>query len=130
MDSDQTNFSFMPPVRHLGTALLLMLTAVGCGVVSNGVQIAITNKTGGNITDIRLDFTGGVVSPEIIKDGDTYTARVNPTGDSHLELRYRDGTGTEHSERFGVYFEHGSSGRIVIEVWPAGRITLKDDTHV
>jgi hypothetical protein len=106
------------------TALLTQFAIMSCG--SRGVEVSVTNKTGSDLHQVALEFTGGVATVPLLHAGETYRTRVRPTGDTHLQLKYIDAGGKEYSDQIGVYFGQGSGGQITLNVLPGGTNTWTD----
>ncbi len=51
-----------------------------------------------------------------IAPGESATARVNPTGESELEVEFRDTDDQTHRLNAGGYFESGYRGSIRVEI--------------
>ena len=118
----------------VGAAVLcIALLLVGFAAVlwfTAGVKVVITNKTGAEVNRLEVEFTGGGVTIPAIKPGAAYRTAVQPTGESHLELRFTDASGKDRKETIGVYFEPGYSGEIFIELAPDGSVSFEDKTHL
>jgi hypothetical protein len=110
--------------------MFLLPLFAACDRTSKGIEVVLANKTGANITNVRVHFTGGVINAGTLTNEETYRTYLQPKGESHLELHFRDGAGKEHSHNIGVYFEHGYLGQILIDVLPDGKVVWKDNTHV
>ena len=113
--------------------LCIALLLVGFAVVSwftGGVQVVVTNKTGAEVKNLEVEFTGGVVTIPTLKPGTAYQATVQPTGESHLELRFTDASGKEHSQTIGVYLEEHYRGRILIDLGPDGKVVYQDQSRL
>ena len=97
---------------------------------SFGVNVIITNKMPNEIKNVEIKFTGGTITVQTIKPGIEYQTSVQPTGESHLELRYTDASGKDHDEIIGVYFEQGYKGEILIDITPDGTAHFQDKIYL
>lgn len=116
----------------VGAASLCAMLCLGCGSPSQlipGVTVRITNKTGKEIKNLKVEFTGGVATIATIKPGDVHTTVVNSTGESSLTLRFTDASGKEQSQLIGVYLEANYKGKIVIELGPDGKVAFEDKSR-
>ena len=117
-----------------GAAVLcIVLFVVWIGVVScltAGVKLIVTNRMHAEIKNLEVKFTGGVVTAPIIKPGTAWQTIVQPSSESHLELRFTDASGRDRRETVGVYFERGYAGEILIDVAADGNLRLEDKTHL
>lgn len=129
----------MPPL--LGTrrvvlsaaTLCIVLGVVGFAVISwltAGVKVVVTNKTRAEVKNLEVEFTGGVVTIPSLKPGAAYQMIVQPTSESHLELRFTDASGKEHRDTIGMYFEPRYRGEVFIELAPDGKVKYEDKTRL
>jgi hypothetical protein len=100
--------------------LLLVLVGVLLFQFRPGIQVTIQNTGATAMRSVVLHVTG--VSYEIgdIPPGASAVARVNPTGESGLEIEFTDSEGKVQRLNAGGYFESGYRGTI--------RVSIKDGT--
>jgi len=110
----------------LGLAVLGLAAVAGYWRWTAGVYVEITNRTGGAVTQVDIAYTGGFVRILELKPNASYGRRVNPDGESHLELVWIDPGGQKRSEKLGLYFERNYRGRVDFTVQPDGTISWTD----
>ena len=91
-----------------------------------GVTVKVTNATGTDISDLRIKFTGGLLTVSKLKHGESYSKRVNPNGESDLAVEFLDASGERRSSEIDVYFEGNFSGSVDITIGPKGKVEWKD----
>lgn len=112
-----------------------LLAIVGIGLVSckrsgAGVTVIVNNATGGDITNLQIKFTGGSKSSPGLKIAESFETKVNPNGESHLDVEFADSSGKRRSAKVDVYMERNYSGTIRVTLEPNGKVTWKEDTKV
>lgn len=118
--------------RRLVVIVILACTvflAIALAVVSwfaVGVKVTLTNRTGADVKNLEIRFTGGTVTIAILMSGASFRTSVQSTGESHLELRFRDGAGEVRRETIGVYFEPSYRGEVSIDLAPDGTVHYED----
>lgn len=122
---------------RFGIALLIvaLLAVAGIGLVSckpsgAGVTVIVINTSGGEITNLQIKFTGGSKSSPKLKPAESFETKVNPNGESHIDVEFSDSSGKRHSAKVDVYLERNYSGTIRITLEPGGKVTWKDETKV
>ena len=111
----------------IGSTLLSLLVWVQH---SRGIKVVVLNTTNATILDLKVSFTGGSFEILRLEAGHVFKTRINPTGESHLDVKWADSNGTQYSEAGGGYFERNYRGRIEIEIQPAGVILWKTDVKL
>ncbi len=106
-------------------AALFMSGVVGCNRA--GVAVTVTNATGGEITGLEVRFTGGSKSRPMLRASESFEAKINPRGESHLVIVFTDSSGKQHSAEVDVYFERGYRGTIRVTIRPDGTVSWKDE---
>lgn len=115
------------------TVALLAITGIGlvsCKRSGTGVTVIVNNATGGDITNLQIRFTGGSKSSPRLKSAESFEAKVNPNGESHLNVQFADSSGKLHSAEVDVYLERNYSGTIRVTLEPDGKVTWKGETKV
>ena len=113
---------------RLGFLVLLCLFFASCD--QHKVRVLITNRTGGEITDVKLKFTGGHATAARIKIDESHETFVRAASESHLEIEFTDAGGQSHSKEIGVYFERGYKGSVIIFIESGGRVSWKENIGV
>ncbi|MEN6336562.1 MAG: hypothetical protein ABFE01_20090 [Phycisphaerales bacterium] len=113
----------------LGLVVLGPAIAIGCWRWTAGVHVEITNRAGGALTQIDVAYSGGAIHISELKPGVSYGRRINPDGESHLELAWTDSAGEKHARKLDLYFEHNYRGRVDITVQADNRVTWIDTTR-
>lgn len=96
--------------------------------MAGGVDVTLTNVTGGEISGLRITFTGGTTSAATVEAAGVFTTRVNPSGESHLIIEHVDSSGKQHTNVVDVYLEHNYRGKVHISIHTNGSLTWKDET--
>lgn len=84
----------------------------------SGIVVTVENAGPASIKSVSLRVTGRSYSLGEIAAGSSASARVHPTGESHLEIELAHVDGTSQRLDAGGYFESGYRGTI--------RVVLKD----
>lgn len=99
-----------------------LVIAVLIGVLAfelrSGIQFTVENSGTRPLKSVVLHVTGASSNLGDIAPGASATARVNPTGESHLEIEFTDADGQVQRLDAGGYFESGYRGTI--------RVSIKD----
>ncbi|WP_347244394.1 hypothetical protein [Thermogutta sp.] len=93
---------------------------------ASGVSVTLQNDSGKPIQDVVLSYTGGRTCLPYLAEGSRVTTRINPSGESHLEVDWVDPGGNAYHRVVDCYFERNYSGTLDITIGPAGRITYVD----
>lgn len=84
----QISFSSSFQITLIGFALLLSSCA-------GGTTVELANRSPQAVEHVSVKFTGGATPPQSIQPGGETTVRLNPTGESHLEIFYQSTSGTQ-----------------------------------
>lgn len=82
----------------------------------SGIQVTVENTGSTPLKLVILHVTGASYDLGDIAPGDSATARVSPTGDSELEVEFKDTDGHTQRINAGGYFESGYRGSIRVEI--------------
>jgi hypothetical protein len=97
-----------------------LVIAVLIGVVAfqlrSGIRVAVENTGTTPLKSVVLHVTGASYELGDIAPGESATARVNPTGESHLEVDFTDADGQTQRLNAGGYFESGYRGSIRVVI--------------
>lgn len=106
--------------RTTGCVLLLVgafLVAVGLFARWNSaVEVTVNNFGNGPLRSLVLHVTGAEVPLGDLAPGTAITARVIPTGESHLEIEFLASDGQPRRLDAGGYFEPGYRGTIEVSI--------------
>lgn len=108
--------------RHvLAWVVLAVVLAFGAAaylfVSSRGVRVAVVNQGPGTLHDAVVHVTGQSYRLEDVAVGAQATVRVEPSGESHVEVAFTDPEGASHRLGVDTYFEaDGYHGTIVVEI--------------
>jgi hypothetical protein len=107
-----------------------ILVFIGYLYQRKGVYVSITNNTQTFLKDVGVTYTGGTVRIKGLKPHESYGKRINPNGESHLELEWYESSGVKQSHTVDVYFEHNYRGSIEISIDPDNRVSWTDKTRL
>jgi hypothetical protein len=88
----------------------------------SGLTAEITNTGVTPMRSIAVHVTGRSYPLGDLRPGESRRVRVDPAGESHLELAYTDPTGAPQSLTADCYFESGYRGQITVDV-TNGKVT-------
>ena len=94
-----------------------------------GITVTIINPDKITIGSLALHVTGHDYPLGDLAAGATVKAKVAPTGESHLEITYRDEGGKETRRIVDCYFETGYSGTIEMKITTHGIADYKQNIH-
>jgi hypothetical protein len=80
--------------------------------------------------DVRVVVTGRSYAVGDLRQQESRSVRVRPTGESHIVLRYADAGGAERSVEVNCYFEPGYSGRITVNIADGGVVHVDDQVRL
>ena len=98
----------------------------GYHYLTRGIRVSITNNTNSVLKDVEISYTGGVVHITKLRPNELYSTYINPTGESHLELKWLEPSGKKHFHRIDVYFECDYTGSVTITVDPGYKVSWSD----
>ena len=108
-------------LRLLAVPAVLAIAALSgllAAQVQSGIRIAVQNTGTSPLTSVVLHVTGASYELGAVAPGESATTRVNPVGESHLEVEFTDNDGHTQRLNAGGYFEPGYRGTI--------RVVIKD----
>lgn len=117
-------------MNHRKTAyafVLLLVMLAGC---SRYVTVTVMNATDQRVGEIRIHYTGGAATIPELQPKEHGIARINPSGESSLHVRYVDATGVAHSKDADIYLEPGYTGTISVEIRSQGDVRFKSNVEV
>ena len=96
----------------------------------SGVQVAVENTGTTPLKSVVLHVTGVSYDLGDIAPGESAKARVNPTGESELEVEFKDTDGQTQRLNAGGYFESGYRGSIRVEIKDGQIDKFEDNTKL
>ncbi len=112
----------------LAIPVVLLLIAVVAFQLRSGIQVKVENTGTSLLKSVVLRVTGASYDLGDIAPGESATARVNPTSDSHLEVEFTDPDGQSKQLIAGGYFEAGYRGSIRVEIKDGQIDKFEDNT--
>jgi len=100
----------------LAIPVVLLLIAVVAYQLRSGIRVTVENTGSTSLNSVVLHVTGESYDLGDIAPGESATARVNPTGESELEVDFKDTDGQTQRLNAGGYFESGYRGTIRVEI--------------
>lgn len=110
----------------LALSVVFLLIAIAAFQLRSGIQVTVENSGTSPLNSVVLHVTGSSYDLGDIVPGESATARVSPTGESELEVEFKDIDGQIQNLNVGGYFESGYRGSIKIEI-KDGQIEKFDD---
>jgi hypothetical protein len=112
----------------LAISVVFLLVAVVAFQLRSGIQVTVENTGTSPLKSVELYVTGrsyelGDIAPE-----ESATARVNPIGESELEVEFKDTDGQTQRLNAGGYFESGYRGSIQVEIKDGQIDKFEDNT--
>ena len=99
---------------------LLLIPVALVGVLAfqfrSGIQVTVENTGASPLKSVVLHVTGASYDLGDIAPGESATARVSPTGESELEVEFKDTDDQTQRLNAGGYFESGYRGSIRVEI--------------
>lgn len=110
--------------RLVLTLVLLALIGIPCAAAVvwlqirgiRGVDVTVRNGGPSPLKNVVVQVTGNDHSIGDLAVGESRTVRVEPKGESHVELTFVDQRGQEQRLIVGGYFERGYQGTIEVEL--------------
>lgn len=102
----------------IGVLMAIWLPALQARFGHSGVQITIHNNDNQPLRSVVVHVTGASNNLGDIAPGKSAQTVVHPTGESHLEVEFKDANGRTQRLNASGYFESGYRGTI--------RVTIKD----
>ena len=100
----------------LAIPVVLLLIAIVAYQLRSGIRVMVENTGSTSLNSVVLHVTGASDNLGDIAPGESATARVNPTGESELEVEFKDTDGQTQRLNAGGYFESGYRGLIRVEI--------------
>ena len=99
----------------VGIVMFVLISVVAIQFRS-GIRVTVENTGSMPLKSVVLQVTGASYRFGDIAPGTSATARVNPTGESHLEIEFTDAAGMVQLLDGGGYFESGYRGTIRLSI--------------
>lgn len=101
-------------IGMVAAVVLLVFVVVALG---RGVRVTVENVGSTALTDLVVKVTGATYDVGELGPGASETVRVLPTGESHVELTWKDAEGRACYGRVDCYFEgSGYKGTVAVEL--------------
>jgi len=84
--------------------------------LERGVLVTVRNSDARALRSVSVHVTGRAYVLGDLEPGATRSVRVNPTGESSVEIRFRDDSGKTKSLDAGGYIEAGYAGSMEVDV--------------
>lgn len=95
-----------------------------------GVEIVVRNESQVGLESVKVNFTGGSYRIASLQPGGVHRRRVNPSGESHLELLYTLLGEGPRTAVVDTYFERDYEGTIEVRIRSNGGIEFEQDLKV
>ena len=112
-------------IRDCSLALVTLLILYGCA--SDGVAVEVLNRSGSEIRDLSLEYTGGRKVTGLLLPQQSTRQRVNPTGESALIVGFSI-DGKDYRQELDVYIEEDYGGHLVIVISEDGKTDF--ESHI
>jgi hypothetical protein len=90
----------------LGAVLIAIGAAWLSLVIAAGAKLIVENKSGHDISDVRITYKGGEVSVPVILKGHSMRESLGMIGEgNYFAIQWKDDSGKTHEAQFTVYFE-------------------------
>lgn len=104
--------------------LLLLLPLLACTIgvglwlltSANGIRVAVHNAGPHTLHNVIVHVTGNHYDIGDLAAKELRVVRVDPTGDSHVEIEFTDSNRLKHRGVADSYFEPGNRGTITINI--------------
>lgn len=110
--------------------LLVALIAVAVFQFRPGIQVTVVNTGKTPLKAVVLHVTGASRDLGDIGPGNSATARVRATGESHLEIAFLATDGQPQRLVAGGYFESGYHGKIRVSIKDGGIEQFEEDIRL
>jgi len=96
---------------------------------SAGVRVILVNRSGRDLAQVTVAYSGGTSDWPSLPDGETVEAVVIPKWESSLTVTFTDSSsGRVKSAPVDVYMESYSCGSVVVTVPPSLKVEYEDRT--
>ena len=114
----------------LAIPVVLLLIAVVAFQLRTGIRVTVENTGTTPLKSVVLHVTGASYDLGDIAPGESATARVNPTGESELEVELKDTDDQTQRLNAGGYFESGYRGSIRVQIKDGQIDKFEDNTKL
>ncbi len=115
MNADQKKNRWWLLAIPVGLVVAIVIAIVAFQLRS-GIRVTVENIGKTPLNSVVLHVTGASYNVGDIAPGESVTARVNPTSESHLEIEFTNADGKTQRVNAGGYFESGYRGTIRVEI--------------
>jgi hypothetical protein len=119
--------------RHILIGAIVLLLIGGLVVLLSdlcskaGVYVTVVNNTPGNITDVNIAYTGGVIHIAALESKASCSKWVSPAGDSGMDIDWVDPSEVRRSGKIDVYLTRYSGGTMVVTLAPDNSVSWTTD---
>ncbi|HRZ78623.1 MAG TPA: hypothetical protein P5044_01335 [bacterium] len=89
----------------------------------------INNKSGSSIFDVEIRYCEKNLIKEI-QNGETIELKLNPSGEAHIEIKYKNNRKEQKNIVYGYFEGKGYKGRISINIEENDEIKILDEVSV
>lgn len=108
--------------------LVLCLVFCSCSKKSD-ISLIINNKSGSSIFDVEIRYCEKGLIKEI-QSGETIELKLNPSGEAHLEMKYKNSRKEQKNIVHGYFEERGYNGKISINIEEKAEIKILDEVSI
>jgi len=101
--------------------LLVFVSILGCAP-DESTSVDVINRTGGAISDVHWEYSGGSHTVGRIEDGASYEWAAQPSAPSSLVMTYVESDGSRQRVDMNVYMEPSLGTTVRLTVLPGARI--------
>ncbi len=94
----------------------------------SGVLVSVTNDTGEALKNVEVHYAGGSFYTDTLSPAESFSNRINPTGESALEVAFADQSGGEVCSEVDAQLSPGGSGSLRLSIQPGGKLQVKEET--
>ena len=103
--------------KILSVLAVVVLVVFVIVALRRGVRVEVSNVGSTPLTDVVVQVTGATYELGHLAPGDSVSVHVAPTGESKVELTWKDAEGRKSYGRVDCYFEGaGYNGTVSVEL--------------
>lgn len=108
--------------------LVVWLVFFSCSEKSD-ISLIINNKSGSSIFDVEIRYCEKNLIKEI-QSGETIELKLNPSGEAHIEIKYKNNRKEQKNIVYGYFEGRGYKERISINIEENDEIKILDEVSV
>jgi hypothetical protein len=112
---------------HRFARFIALVALAGAACSESGIALTLVNVGGTSLDSVVVHTTGYDYPLGNLAPGDTARARLQATGESHVELTH--GRGSRSRLRVGGYFERGYTGTMHVRLTADSVLTFHQATR-